>query len=193
MQRIIYLRDLRVSKNTRRRIPEETHGRFLLFRSESAMLSEKLNLGEDTDCSACENRKAQDESRCGQCRYAVLSRGVDVRSLSRLYRLLLKIPFVDYIDSAPGLFWAVVVPMLLALDMLLNMYLLLCTPFPANVILVALLPCAAFVAFAKINLVRFINWWNSMIAKSDFTWDIERSVEEYTELLAKQKSKKNRG
>lgn len=157
------------------------------------MLSEKLNLGEDADCSVCGNRKAKDESLCEQCRYAALSKGIDVRRLSGLYRLLLKIPFVDHIDSASGLFWAVVVPMLLLLDTLLNMYLLFCTPFPANVILVALLPCAAFVAFAKINLVRFINWWNSMIAKTDFVWDIERSVEEYRELLARQKSKENEG
>jgi hypothetical protein len=45
--------------------------------------------------------------------------------------------------------------------------------------------------FLKITLDRFINWWNAIFGNSGFVWNVDKTLQEYVNLLKKQEEEKN--
>lgn len=99
------------------------------------------------------------------------------------YRLILKVPGAEFLENAGGVFWAILMPIFLAFEYFLNIYFLISFPFPANVVLILIVPTVTFVLFVKISLKRFITWWNANFGKSHFEWNIEKTINEYLNLL----------
>jgi len=114
---------------------------------------------------------------------------VDASKFPILYRLILKIPFITRIEGASGIYWGLIVPLLLLLNMMLSLYVVFAFPFPINIILVGIIPLIVLVVFIRVSLKRFINFWNFRIARSQFTWDFDESVREYLTLLKKKEAR----
>jgi len=106
------------------------------------------------------------------------------------YRLILKLPGVKFLENvSSGVFWGIVVPILLVLEFFLSMFLLLVFPFPTNIILAAIIPVGVLLIFMRIFLERFINLWNLTVGKSSSEWNIEKTMQEYIALLKKRKKR----
>ena len=115
---------------------------------------------------------------------------INKSELPFFYRLILKIPGANYIESvSSGIFWAIVVPIFLVLEFFLNLFLLLLFPFPLNLVLTGIIPVAILIIFLRISLEIFINWWNLNVGESMFQWNIEKTLQEYVALL-KEKEKR---
>lgn len=117
------------------------------------------------------------------------SKEFSMDKLPWFYKLILKIPGTDFLESAGGIFWGIMVPIFMSLDAYLTLFLLVFFPFPINVILIATIPITILLIFIKIILERFINWWNSVFGKSRFEWNVEKAVQEYISLLKKKEEK----
>jgi len=115
---------------------------------------------------------------------------VDRSKLPWFYKLILRIPGTDFLESSGGIFWGIITPIIFMLEGYLTYFLLLLFPFPMNVFLVAIIPIATLIIFAKISLERFLNWWDSTFGKSRFEWNVEKIAQEYFSLL-KKKDEKN--
>ena len=116
---------------------------------------------------------------------------ITVKKLPWFYKLVLKIPGTDYLESAGGLFWGILVPTFLILEFFLSLFLLVYFTFPTNVILILVIPLSTFAVFVKITLKRFINWWNANFGKSGLEWNIGKTLQEYVDLLKRQNKEKN--
>ena len=116
---------------------------------------------------------------------------ITVKKLPWFYKLVLKIPGTDYLESAGGLFWGILVPTFLILEFFLSLFLLVYFTFPTNVILILVIPLSTFAMFVKITLKRFINWWNANFGKSGLEWNIGKTLQEYVDLLKRQNKEKN--
>jgi hypothetical protein len=115
---------------------------------------------------------------------------IDKDKLPWVYRLILKIPGVDFLENtSSGVFWSLIAPVFLVLEFFLNFYLLLFFPFPVNVILTLIIPAIVLLVFLRISLERFINWWNLTLGEHRRKWDVEKTVQEYLVLLEKKKKK----
>lgn len=111
---------------------------------------------------------------------------LEVRNLPWYFRLLLKIPAVNLLGNvSSGLFWALVVPIFMALESFLTLFLLIYFAFPVNVAFAAIIPAFLLLAFMRISLERFLNWWNSSVADTKFDWDIDRDLPGYLEKIKK--------
>lgn len=117
------------------------------------------------------------------------SKEFSMDKLPWFYKLILKIPGTDFLESAGGIFWGIMVPIFMSLDAYLTLFLLVFFPFPINVVLIATIPITILLIFIKIILERFINWWNSVFGKSRFEWNVEKAVQEYVSLLKKKEEK----
>jgi hypothetical protein len=89
-----------------------------------------------------------------------------------------------------GLFWAVVVPLLVFLNTLLTFFILMYFQFPVNILLVIGIPVPLTIAFIKVNLERTINFWNLLVRRTGFEWNVHKRTEEYITLLEKQRRKR---
>jgi hypothetical protein len=118
-------------------------------------------------------------------------REISKRELPWFYRLILKIPGAEFLENAGGLFWAIIVPVFLIMEFFLSLFLLVSFPFPANVVLVSVIPSATLVLFVKITLKRFINWWNANFGESRFEWNVEKALDEYLSMLGKEQEGKS--
>jgi len=114
---------------------------------------------------------------------------VDRSKLPWFYKLILKIPRTDFLESAGGIFWSIIIPIFLVLDFFLTLFLLVSFPSPVNIILTAIIPIAILMIFIKITLERFLNWWDSTFGKSRFEWNVEKIAQEYLSLLKKKEEK----
>ena len=116
---------------------------------------------------------------------------IDRNKLPWAYRLILKIPGADFLEStSSGIFWGIAVPIFVGLEIFLNLYFIIFYPFPTNIILVLIVPVAMLLVFARISLERFINWWNLVAGETGHAWDVEKSMQEYLVLL-KEREKEN--
>lgn len=114
---------------------------------------------------------------------------VDRDKLPWFYRLILKIPGTDFLESSGGIFWGIIVPLFITLESFLSLFLLLFFPFPINVILTAIIPVAILIIFISISLERFLNWWDLTFGESRFEWNVEKTTQEYLNLLKKKVEK----
>lgn len=112
---------------------------------------------------------------------------IDSKKLPYFHRLLLKIPGANLLaNSSSGVFWAIVVPIFMSLEFFLSLFLLIAFSFPTNVVLAAIVPSFVLVAFLRISLERFINWWNATIDPS-LEWNAEKKVQDYIDLIRRKK------
>ena len=141
-------------------------------------------------CKVCLVRAATANGLCDQCRNLRLAQKVHGSMLPFAYRLLLRLPGVSRLEWASGVFWVLVVPILVFLNMLLTLVLLIMVPFPFNLLLASVVPASVFVVLVRLGLERFINLWNLLVASSTVEWDITRSTKEYVEMVKRQEQRK---
>ena len=115
---------------------------------------------------------------------------INLKKLPWFYRLILKIPGTDFLESAGGIFWGILMSIFLVLEFFLSLFLLIFFPFPINLALMLIIPIVTFLVFVKITLERFINWWNAVFGKSGYEWNIDKTLQDYVNLLRKQRKEK---
>jgi hypothetical protein len=110
---------------------------------------------------------------------------IDRKKLPLFYRLLLKMPIPSIStskDISSGIFWAVIFPIFLFLDLFLNIYFLVGFSFPINIFLVCVVPVAILVIFVRVTIDRFINWWNSGVVGGYTQRELKKVLQEYLAL-----------
>lgn len=140
-------------------------------------------------CRNCREGEAGYDGLCDACRCDKLSTAIDTKELPLSYRLILKIPKTNLVESASGVFWAIIVPLFIFVDSLINLYLFMWLPFPVNVALVGIVPALVFLVFLRIGLGRFINFWNLNFVRSRLEWNVKEKTKEYIDLLNKQRKR----
>lgn len=117
----------------------------------------------------------------------------DEIKLSWFYRLILKLPKIT-LESASadleGIYWAIMIPIFIVCEAFLSFFLLIAFPFPVNLVVTSIIPTAIFVVFVRVQLERFLNWWNLNVRSKPMKWDVKKGTEEYMKLLQKQRSKR---
>jgi len=114
----------------------------------------------------------------------------DKDKLPWIYRLILKLPKLSLeslSEDLQGVYWVVVIPIFLVCEFFLSLFLLSAFPFPINLVVTSIIPVAILIVFVKIQLERFMNWWDLTFRSQPMRWDVKESVEEYVRLLQKQK------
>jgi hypothetical protein len=171
-------------------VQRKTHGgpraKNYIYAGEKLAGESAMGSIQSSKCEVCHAREATLSGLCDKCRNARLAQKFHEGSLPWFYRLLLRLPGVGRIETAPGLFWVLVVPILVFLSILLSLVLLFTFPFPLNILLVAVVPASLFVVLVRLGLERFINLWNLIVAASAVEWNVEKSTKEYVELLENQ-------
>ena len=114
---------------------------------------------------------------------------VDRDKLSWIYKLILKIPGTDFLESAGRIFSGIIIPVFGTLEFFLSLFLLFSFPFQTNIFLAGIIPITLLIVFIRINLERFLNWWDSAFGESRFEWDVEKTMQEYITLLEKKEEK----
>jgi len=115
---------------------------------------------------------------------------INMKELPWYYKLVLKIPGTDFLENAGGIFWGVITPTFLILEFFLSIFLMISFPFPINLVLTSIIPISTFMIFLKITFDRFINWWNAIFGNSGFVWNVDKTLQEYVNLLKKQEEEK---
>lgn len=108
---------------------------------------------------------------------------IEEKDLPLRYRLILKVPGTDFLENAGGIFWGIVIPVFLIMEIFLTLYFLAAFNFPVNVILIISIPVVTLMLFIKISIKRAINWWNANFGSPGFEWNIEKTLEEYAKML----------
>jgi len=119
---------------------------------------------------------------------------INTRDMPLFYRLILKLPLpsLDFLpDVSHGIFWAVIMPIFVVLESYLGLFLLVAFSFPTNIVLVGVIPGIILLFFLRIQLERFIKWWNATVAQQGFKWNVEKTAIEYFDLLKIKKSEEN--
>lgn len=108
------------------------------------------------------------------------------------YRLLLKLPSpsLEHFGARfQGLFYAVVLPILIVCTFWLTFLEIVFLPTPINILAVVASVSLVFGFFLRIQLERSVNAWDAMERKEPLSWDIEKNIERYFELLDKSEEK----
>ena len=113
------------------------------------------------------------------------------------YRWILKLPAPNMFLSRrfpviTGLLLFGILPTLIVFFSFFGVFFILASPvldFPLNYILALLVPGVFALFWLRLQLERALNWWKSM-REQPMHWDVEKSVEEYTNLLKEQRKKK---
>ncbi|MGD0979776.1 MAG: hypothetical protein ABR962_11640 [Candidatus Bathyarchaeia archaeon] len=107
---------------------------------------------------------------------------IDREKLPLFYRFILKIPIPaisTFIDIPSGIFYAIILPIFVSLDIFLNIYFLIGFSFPINIFLVCVVPVVILVIFVRLTADRFINWWNSGVVGGYVQRDVKEILKEY--------------
>lgn len=118
---------------------------------------------------------------------------LDKDKLPWIYRLILELPKVSLESTSgefQGIYWAIVIPLFLIFEFFLSLFLLVTFQFPMNLVMTGIIPVAIFLVFVKVQLERFLNWWNLTFESKPMKRDVKKATEEYIKLLEKQKSKR---
>jgi len=118
----------------------------------------------------------------------------EVEGLHWFYKLLLKFPVFN-LDIFPsefqGIFWIIIVPIYLVLQLFANLFLLSYFTFPINYLCILAVDLFVFIAFLRITLERALNTGRAILRSSVFHWDIEKALQEYYQILSKSKEEAN--
>jgi len=110
----------------------------------------------------------------------------DKDKLPWFYRLILRLPKIEVHSDLQGVYWAIVIPAFLIFEFFLSLFLLTNLSFPINLVTASVIPITVFVVFVKVQLERFMDWWNSTFRSEPMRWDVQKATEEYILLLKKQ-------
>ncbi|MCJ7423323.1 hypothetical protein MUP01_03535 [Candidatus Bathyarchaeota archaeon] len=106
------------------------------------------------------------------------------------YRILLKVPKLSlesFSERFQGIFWIIVLPVLFMCDFFANLAFLTMLPFPSNCLSVFLLTLTIALLLLRILLERALNTRDAMLKQGSYRWDVEKSFQEYEQLLRSRK------
>jgi len=114
-------------------------------------------------------------------------------------KILLKLPnpglpffILKRFPGFEGIFWALVVPIFLALYSFFTLWLFSFATihfgFPSNYVLGVLIPAIILIFFLRIQLERTVLWWKN-INEQPREWQISKKVEELAEILNRQRKR----
>jgi len=113
-------------------------------------------------------------------------------NLPLVYRLLLKVPRlkVEFFSVRfDGVFWAVLLPIMVAGYNFLNLVLLVFLPFPFNYVSVAIGASLIILLVLRIFLERALNTKRAIMGETQFRWDIDEALEHYLHLQKEEDDK----
>lgn len=122
-------------------------------------------------------------------------RRIQLEDLPFFHRLVLKLPSpnLNFLpDVSKGVFWAFIVPIFIASQSFLTLYLLIAFRFPLNLLLVGAIPSFICLMAFRMSLERFLILRNTVVAQTGYKWDLKKSAQEYYMLLEKKKRQKTR-
>jgi len=114
---------------------------------------------------------------------------INKKDLPIFYRLILKIPLLS-LGSSSGLFWAIFVPIFIALNFFLDLFILVYFSFPINLVLAFVTPVLLFILFMRVMLERMINWWNSFVVGDYTQRELSKIIDEYVSLIKNKRKAK---
>jgi len=115
------------------------------------------------------------------------------RKISLFYRIILKIPKLSIKGAPPvvqGLFWALICPLFIVGVLFMNLLLLVLLYFPYNYFLAAIADTIVILFIMRILVERALNLENSLLKETSFSWNIDKSAQEYFRLLKTRKTRK---
>jgi hypothetical protein len=118
----------------------------------------------------------------------------EIEGLHWFYKLLLKFPLFN-LDIFPsefeGIFWTIIVPIYLVLQLFANLFLLSYFTFPINYLCILAVDLFVFIAFLRILLERALNTGRAILRSSVFHWNIEKALQEYYQIITKGEKESN--
>jgi hypothetical protein len=117
----------------------------------------------------------------------------DDPGVSLFYKLILKLPQLSlegFSDRFQGLFWILILPILVMSDSMITLLLIVCLPFPFSLISTVVVTSIVLIFMIRILLERELNARRAIIREGRFLWNVEKAVNEYERLLQKRKSGK---
>jgi hypothetical protein len=118
----------------------------------------------------------------------------EIEGLHWFYKLLLKFPLFN-LDIFPsefeGIFWTIIVPICLVLQLFANLFLLSYFTFPINYLCILAVDLFVFIAFLRILLERALNTGRAILRSSVFHWNIEKALQEYYQIITKGEKESN--
>jgi len=116
---------------------------------------------------------------------------IDLDNLPLFYKIIMKIPAPteSAINIPGGIFWAIVLPIFIILEIFLNIYLAVAVSFPLNIVLICAIPLVILVAFVRLTISKFIVWWNSVVVGTYTQREITEVLEEYIAMKDNRKKK----
>lgn len=117
------------------------------------------------------------------------------KKLPIFYRLILKLPqptLERFPQGFQGIFWAIVIPVFLASQFFLGLFLLISFSFPVNLVLAITIPIILLIIFVRVRLELDINFLDLIMTKRSCEWNVENAVNEYIDLLQKKKTEKGK-
>jgi hypothetical protein len=112
----------------------------------------------------------------------------DSDQLPLVYKLILKVPKLS-LDGASekvyGIFWAVILPILVICEFLTNLMLLTYARFPFNVLSVILFNSVVGLFALRILVERTLNSEKAILNQGHFEWKVEETFNEYLRCLRK--------
>ncbi|MGD0029359.1 MAG: hypothetical protein ABSC91_10525 [Candidatus Bathyarchaeia archaeon] len=109
------------------------------------------------------------------------------------YRLVLKFPRLTldgFSDRIQGLFWALILPLFVFCDVIINLLLIGFLPFPFNLLSMILFTSVILMLILRVLIERELNIRKAIVKDTRFRWDVETSFQEYAELLQKRRREK---
>lgn len=116
--------------------------------------------------------------------------------LPLIYKLILKIPKLSLggaSEKAHGIFWAVILPILVICEFLTNLMLLTYPHFPFNVLSVILFNSVVGLFAIRILVERALNSEKAILNQGHFEWKVEEIFNEYLRCLRKDEDEENPG
>lgn len=98
----------------------------------------------------------------------------------------MKIPKLSIEGASPivhGLFWALICPLFIVGIFFMNFLLLLLLSFPYNYFFAAISNTIVILFMMRILVERVLNLESSLLKETVFSWDIDKSAEEYVKLI----------
>jgi len=114
--------------------------------------------------------------------------------LPLIYKLILKIPKLSLggaSEKVQGIFWAVILPVLVMCEFLINLMLLTYAHFPFNVLSVILFNSVVGLLAIRILVERALNSEKAILNQGHFEWKVEETFNEYLRCLRKDEDEEN--
>lgn len=113
---------------------------------------------------------------------------INYKRLPWFYRLVLKLPKPTLENSSNtmhGLFYGLVLPILMVVSVFVNVIAIAYLPTPVNLLVIGSIVGMVFLIFLRIQLERFINSLNAVAKKEPLEWNIDKSLRGYFKLIQK--------